>query len=231
MQSDIQKIVDTLTTAIVEHRLKPGLQMAQDKLLEHFKVPPSILQLAINQLVQQHLLVIDRERGPCIASPSLREAKEVFEVRRLIEVNIVRLFVQQIDVGQIRTLRNLLIKEKESVAKPASNGRIELQGDFHLAIAQLLGNTVLESMLRGLIHRCALISLMYQSKADEPASNQEHIQILEAMSAKNEAKAVELMEEHLFNEVSKLVLTKVPASYDQTQAFESSYMATVEAPL
>ena len=37
---------------------------AQDKLLEHFKVPPSILQLAINQLVQLHLLVIDPERGP-----------------------------------------------------------------------------------------------------------------------------------------------------------------------
>ena len=153
MQSAIQTIVDTLTTAIVEHRLKPGLQMAEDKLMEHFKVPASSVQLAMHQLVQEHLVVIDAGRGPCIATPSLREAKEVFEVRRLLEVDMVRLFVQQIDVGQVRSLRNLLIKEKEIVAKPSASGRSELQGDFHLAIADLLGNTVLAAMLRHLLAR------------------------------------------------------------------------------
>ncbi|MGA8514680.1 MAG: GntR family transcriptional regulator [Burkholderiaceae bacterium] len=231
MQADIQKIVDTLTTAIIEHRLKPGLQMAEDKLMEHFKVPPLTVQLAMHQLVQERLVVMDSDRGACVASPSLREAREVFEVRRLLEVEMVRLFVQQIDVGQIRSLRNLLIKEKETVAKPASNGRSELQGDFHIAMAELLGNTVLVRMLRNMINRCALISLMYKTQHDEQASNREHIQILEALTAKNVGKAVELMEEHLLNEVSKLTLHKVPVSYDNTQVFESSYMATVEAPL
>jgi DNA-binding GntR family transcriptional regulator len=90
---------------------------------------------------------------------------------------------------------------------------------------------VLVRMLRNMINRCALISLMYKTQHDEQASNREHIQILEAMTAKNEAKAVELMEEHLLNEVSKLTLHKVPVSYDNTQAFESSYLATVESPL
>jgi DNA-binding GntR family transcriptional regulator len=231
MQSNIQTIVDTLSTAIVEHRLKPGLQMAEDKLIEHFKVPAATVQLAMHQLVQERLVVMDSQRGPCIATPSLREAKEVFEVRRLLEVDMVRLFVHQIDVGQVRSLRNLLIKEKEIVSRPAASGRSELQGDFHLAMAELLGNTVLVNMLRHLINRCALIALMYKSQHDEQASNREHIQILEAMTAKNETKAVELMEEHLLSEVNKLALHKVPVSFDQTQVFESSYMATVESPL
>jgi DNA-binding GntR family transcriptional regulator len=231
MQTTTQTIVDTLTTAIAEHRLKPGLQMVESKLMEHFLVPSAMVQQALHQLVQDKLITIDAERGACIATPSLREAQEVFAVRRVLEVEVVRMFVPQIDVGQIRTLRNLLIKEKETVAKKVANGRLELQGDFHLTLAQLLGNNVLSTMLRNLINRCALITMVYQTTNDEQTSNREHIQILEALTAKNEAKAVELMEEHLFSEVSKLSLHRPPAAFDQTQVFESSFMGTVQASI
>ncbi len=42
-------------------------------------------------------------------------------------------------------------------------GRTELLGDFHVRMAELMGNEVLAQMLGELISRCALITLMYQS--------------------------------------------------------------------
>jgi DNA-binding GntR family transcriptional regulator len=149
----------------------------------------------------------------------------------MLEVEMVRLFVWQISPPQIRALRDLLMKEQEAVSKPASSGRVELQGDFHLLIAKLLGNTVLQQMLRLLISRCALITHMYQSARDEPTSNREHIHIVAAMVAKDEEQSVQLMEEHLLGEVSKLSLAPSSEQHEETQVFESSYMATMEAPL
>ncbi len=231
MHATVQTIVDTLSAAIVERRLKPGLQMIESKLMQHFVASPALVQQALQRLAYDKLVTIDPRRGACIATPSLHEAQEVFEVRRILEAEVVRMFVQQIDAGQVRTLRNLLAKERELVAKSAATGRVALQGDFHLALVQLLGNTVLAQMLRNLINRCALITEMYQTVHDEQASNREHIQILEAMIAKKLGTAVELMEEHLFNEVSKLALHRPPESYDQTQVFESSFMGTMQAPM
>lgn len=231
MQASVQTIVDTLTTAILERRLKPGLQMVESKLVQHFLVPAAQVQQALQHLEQHKLVTIDAQHGVCIATPSLHEAREVFEVRRILEAEVVRMFVQQMDAAQIRTLRNLLAKERELVTKSATTGRLELQGDFHLTLVQLLGNQVLEQMLRTLINRCALIAMMYQTVHDEPASNREHFKILEAMTAKKQAEAVELMEEHLFNEMGKLALHQPTESFDHTQVFESSFMGTMQATI
>ncbi len=41
--------------------------------------------------------------------------------------------------------------------------RTELLGDFHVVMAEQMGNHVLAQLLGDLISRCALITLMYQS--------------------------------------------------------------------
>jgi FCD domain len=72
---------------------------------------------------------------------------------------------------------------------------------------------------------------MYQSAQAAQDSNREHVSIVAAMVAKDEAKAVHLMEEHLFNVVSSLTLDRKPPSHNVTEVFESSYLATMEAHL
>jgi DNA-binding GntR family transcriptional regulator len=69
-------------------------------------------------------------------------------------------------------------------------GRTELLGDFHVRMAELMGNQVLADMLRDLISRCALITLMYQSSHAAEHSNDEHADIVKALAAKDEARAV-----------------------------------------
>jgi DNA-binding GntR family transcriptional regulator len=90
-------------------------------------------------------------------------------------------------------------QEKQAVANRDVPGRTELLGDFHVRMAELMGNQVLAELLRELLSRCALITLMYHSTKAAEHSSEEHVEIVKALAARDEALAVRLMNEHLQN--------------------------------
>lgn len=197
--SSTAQIVESLTRAIVEHRLHPGTKLAEQKLADHFGVSRTLVRQALFQLAQNRLIRLEPARGAFVAAPSVDEARQVFAVRRMLEAEMTRAFVQQVTPGQIRALREHVAQEKQAVARQDVPGRTELLGDFHVRMAELMGNQVLAELLRELISRCALITLMYQNTDAAEHSNEEHAQIVRALAARDEALAVRLMHEHLAN--------------------------------
>ena len=89
--------------------------------------------------------------------------------------------------------------------------RNELLGDFHVRMAELMGNQVLAELLGELISRCSLITLMYQSTRAAEHSSDEHAHIVKALAAKDEALAVRLMDEHLHHVEANLDFEPAPA--------------------
>jgi DNA-binding GntR family transcriptional regulator len=63
----------------------------------------------------------------------------------------------------------------------------------------LLGNEVLAQLLADLLSRSSLISLMYQSAHSAEHSQDEHVQIVEALARRDSRAAVRLMQRHLAN--------------------------------
>ena len=64
-------------------------------------------------------------------------------------------------------------------------------------MAELMGNEVLAQILRDLVSRSSLITLMYQRAGAAAHSQEEHVEIVKALAAKDEERAVQLMDEHL----------------------------------
>lgn len=208
-----RSIVDALTRAIVEHRLHPGTKLAEQKLADHFGVSRTLIRQALFQLVQKRLIRMEPARGAFVATPSSDEARQVFAVRRMVEVEMTRSFVRSVTPAQIKALKDHLVEEKAAVLRGDVSGRTDLLGDFHVRIAELMGNQVLAQILNELISRCALITLMYQSSNAAEHSVEEHSEILNAIIAKDENLAVQLMDEHLRNVEQGLALDrKVPSN-------------------
>ena len=195
--SSTSQIVESLTKAIVEHRLHPGTKLVEQKLADHFGVSRTLVRQALFQLAQNRLIRLEPARGAFVAAPSVDEAKQVFAVRRMLEIEMTRAFVRQVTPSKIKALREHIAQEKQAVASQDVSGRTELLGDFHVRMAELMGNRVLAELLRELISRCALITLMYQSTNAAKHSNEEHAEIVRALAVKDEALAVRLMDEHL----------------------------------
>jgi DNA-binding GntR family transcriptional regulator len=108
--------------------------------------------------------------------------------------------------------------ERKAVASPDVSGRIELLGDFHVRMAELMGNQVLADMLGDLISRCSLITLMYQSTLAAEHSTEEHTEIVKALANKDEALAVRLMDEHLQHVEATLTFDRKIPSHDISHA-------------
>ena len=212
--STTSAIVEALTRAIVDHRLQPGTKLAEQKLADHFGVSRTLVRQALFQLAQNRLVRLEPARGAFVAAPSATEARQVFAVRRMLEAEMTRTFAREVTPAKIRALKEHVAQEKIAVAKDDAAGRTELLGDFHVRMAELMGNEVLAQMLGELISRCALITLMYQTASAAEHSNDEHAEIVKALAAKDEALAVRLMTEHLLHVEQGLEFDKQVPTHD-----------------
>ena len=206
--STTHQIVEALTRAIVEHRLHPGTKLAEQKLADHFGVSRTLVRQALFQLSQNRLITLEPARGAFVAAPTATEARQVFAVRRMLEAEMTRAFIRDVTPARLKVLKDHVAQEKKAMQSNNASERVELLGDFHVRMAELMGNDVLARMLGELISRCSLITLMYQSATAAQHSADEHADIVKALAAKDEATAVRLMTEHLLHVEENLVFDR-----------------------
>jgi DNA-binding GntR family transcriptional regulator len=196
-QGSTDLIVESITSAIVERRLMPGTKLAEQKIADIFAVSRTLVRQALNQLSRDHLVTLTPARGACVATPSVEEARQVFEVRALVESAMVQQLCARITPAQVAQLRAHLRHEQAAIARTDVPGRTRLLADFHVLLARQLGNEVLAQLLADLLRRSSLIALMYQSSHSAQHSQQEHVAIVDAIERRDAKAATRLMSEHL----------------------------------
>lgn len=192
-----QRIVESITAAIVERRLMPGTKLSEQKLADIFQVSRTLVRQALNQLSRDRLVTLAPARGAFVAMPSVDEARQVFQVRAMLEAAMARQLCAGITDAQIAALRAHLRDEAAAVARTDVPGRTRLLADFHVLLARMLGNEVLAQMLSDLLSRSSLIALMYQSSHSAAHSQDEHVRIVDALEKRDARAAAKLMEHHL----------------------------------
>ena len=195
--STTDQIVESITSAIVERRLMPGTKLVEQQIADVFSVSRTVVRQALNQLSRDRLVTLEPARGAHVAMPSVDEARQVYEVRRLLEGGMVRQLAAQITDAQLAQLRQHLADERSAVARADVSGRTRLLADFHVVLARQLGNEVLAEMIADLLSRSQLISLMYQSSMSAEHSQTEHVDIVDALERRDARAAVRLMEQHI----------------------------------
>src|SRR6478752_4789080 len=108
-------IAETLTRAIVEHKLQPGTKLAEQKLADHFGVSRTLVRQALFQLAQNRLVKMEKARGAFVAAPTVEEARQVFQVRRMLETEMTRQFVRAVTPAKVKALREHIAQENAAV--------------------------------------------------------------------------------------------------------------------
>lgn len=195
--STTDQIVESITNAIVEQRLMPGTKLVEQQIADVFSVSRTVVRQALNQLARGRLVTLLPARGAFVATVSAEEARQVFELRRLVEGGMARELAARITDAQIAELRAHLREEQGAVKRGDVSGRTRLLADFHVVLARLLGNQVLAELIADLLSRSQLIALMYQSGHSAEHSQSEHIDIVEALARRDGRTAARLMEQHI----------------------------------
>jgi DNA-binding GntR family transcriptional regulator len=197
--SATEKIAASITQAIVERRLMPGTKLAEQKIADIFKVSRTLVRQALNQLSRDRLVTLEPARGAFVAQPSVDEARQVFEVRKVLEAAMVTRLANSITAEQLARLRAHLRAERAALKRTDVPGRTRLLADFHVLLARMQGNEVLAQLLTDLLSRSSLISLMYQSAHSAAQSQAEHEAIVAALECRDAAAATRLLDHHLGN--------------------------------
>lgn len=195
--SSTDRIVDAIVSAIVERRLMPGTKLVEQQIADVFSVSRTVVRQALNRLSRDRLVRLEPARGAFVATPGIDEARQVYQVRRLVEGGMVQQLAAQITEAQLDTLRAHLRQEREAVRRNDVAGRTRLLSDFHVVLARLLGNEVLAELIADLLSRSQLIALMYQSVHSAEHSQSEHALIVDALQRRDGDEAARLMAQHI----------------------------------
>jgi DNA-binding GntR family transcriptional regulator len=192
-----QAIQAGVLSAILEHRLQPGTKLGEDELGTIFGVSRTIVRAALQALAHQGIVVIEKNRGAFVARPSLTEAVEVFEARKLVEATIVERAAERCTLADGEAMRLHLTRERAAVARSDDNSAIRLSGEFHILIAQIAGHRTLETFLKELVARSSLILLLYRRQKAQVCGTDHHEELANAVVRGAKAEARHLMLHHL----------------------------------
>jgi DNA-binding GntR family transcriptional regulator len=196
-------ISERILEAVLARKLAPGSRLGEQQLAMLFDCSRTIVREALTRLAVRGIVTVSARRGWYVVEPSQDEAREAFDARRVIETGLIR-DAKAVDKPAIKRLRAHLAREHEAVAGTDVGLRSFLLGDFHVCLAECLGNTLLAETLRDFTARTTLIAMRQQSSADAAQSCAEHVQIVEALEAGDLARAEQLMAQHLLTWQRKL---------------------------
>lgn len=201
-----QTVYDGLFDAVMQGRLKPGERLGEAALCEQFGVSRTVVRQALRRLAEAQVVEIVPNKGATVAAPSPQETREVFVARRAIEVAIVQQVAQRISHGDVQRLHERLRAEHAALHEGDHARWVTLAGGFHLALAQLAGNRVLQRLLTELMTRCSLIVALYEAPGEAACEHDEHARIVELLALRDGAAAAALMERHLLALEGRLAL-------------------------
>ena len=191
--SDISK---RIIEAVLAQKLAPGARLGEQPLAMLFDCSRTIVREALMRLAARGIVTVSARRGWYVIEPSEDEAREAFEARRVIETGLIR-SMKSVDKTAIKQLKSHLTREKAALKDTDVGVRSYLLGDFHVCLAECLGNSLLADTLRDFTARTTLIAMLYQSSHDAAQSCDEHVQIVDALEQGELARAEALMSAHI----------------------------------
>jgi len=222
MPISASEISARIVEAVMARKLAPGSRLGEQQLAMLFDCSRTIVREALTRLAARGIVTVSARRGWFVIEPSEAEAREAFEARRVIEVGLIR-SAGSIDKLALRRLKLHLQREKAAIKATDVGTRSFLLGDFHVCLAECLGNNLLADTLRDFTARTTLIAMLYQSTHDAAQSCEDHVRIVDALARGDAAEAEALMAEHIGTVHSALRL--------QTQNDPLAHLRDALAPL
>lgn len=193
--------------AIHEHRLPPGLRLAESDLAEIYGVSRTVVRAGLQALSQGHLVTLLPNRGAWVAKPSPREAREVFEARELLEPRTTREAARRATPQDIAALRAHLAAEHAALDQKDHGRALWLSGQFHCMIARIGDQITLLEIIERLVARSALVIALYWRRESARCDSHSHGALLAALERNDPAEAEDLMRSHLVDIHSALQFT------------------------
>ena len=183
--------------AIMGMKLAPKTKLTERDLCEIYQLPRHQVRQVLAKLESDGLVDIHANRGAFIANPSEIEAREMFEVRVILESAVLESIVPALSDRALQQLSEMVNDERTAFKNGQREAWVKLSAEFHIALARLTDNQTLVSAITKYVTRTTLLISSSHPATAGSCSFDEHLEILEAMKRRDTAAAIAVMRSHL----------------------------------
>jgi DNA-binding GntR family transcriptional regulator len=216
MATTASLLADQLRADIDTGVWKPGAALRQEELATRYGASRIPVREALQLLQAEGLVVIAPNRGASVASLTRTEVEEIFDLRGMLEADLLARAVPHHDR---KTLVRLESIQEELEVEDSRAGWLTGDRRFHEALYRPAGRARtfnLMLMLRRQVERYALSQVEPGTRRDE--WKREHRAVIAAVRAKDVDRAVLRLTEHL-NETRAVVLGQLESpAFDKESA-------------
>lgn len=195
-------IYNQIKKLLLSGSLPPGTQIRERDFAKRFEVSKSPVRDALHRLQMEGFVDVLPRKGYKVRSITLEEALELYEMRMILECACVERAIRAATDAELHSLGQMFHETGEGNVQEW----IAYNREFHLRIAHIAGNTMLENATREVItsfDRLTFASVLQtgnsqsHSAANLTSLDREHDEIAAAMLARDAPLAVSLMHSHI----------------------------------
>ena len=180
--------------------LAPGEVFTEGALATHLGIGRTPCREAVSRLAHEGLLERLPKRGVLVKALRADDVRDLYAVRRALEVLCVEQVIEKIDERGVQAFREVLAAARDAVEEGVSwRGYRTHDLRFHDLIWTYSGNGRARDMLRSL-HDAVILDPLFERYADMPnqqhVSLSEHARIVDALARRDPNGAVDAVRDH-----------------------------------
>jgi len=193
-----ERVADALRAALIAGELRPGEVYSAPALAARFGVSATPVREAMLDLAKEGLVDTVPNKGFRVTAVSEKQLDEYTHIRSLIEIPTTVSLAATADPVALEALRPAAEESVTAAATGDLIAHVEADMRFHLGLLALAGNDHLVEVVRDLRKRSRLYGLHALVRAGRlEASAAEHLDILDALIARDEEAVRAVMTRHL----------------------------------
>lgn len=193
-----EQVLQNLRTGIMKGEFKPGERLIEKKLCEISGVSRTCVREALRHLETEGLVQVLPQKGPIVAILTADEAREIYEMRKVLESLACRLFAERATQADIQALLDSVRRMEEIHESGHTKDIIEEKDVFYDIILKGCGNKLLYTVTRNLHARIVLLRSTSLSKPERlPYAINEIKSIVSAIQKRDPDMAWDACMEHV----------------------------------
>lgn len=181
-----------------ENRYRPGEKISVEELSRELGVSRTPLWGAIYRLEAEGIVEIIPRLGVYLIDYDPQKAIEIYMVREVLEGVAARLACGRITDAELAELQSNIEAQRERLKKHQVDKYYSLALEFHEKVARIAGSKTLERFLQSILAQIKAMRLQRNyAPMHLPQSCDDHVKILNALSARNGDLAEKEMRRHI----------------------------------
>lgn len=194
------QVEDAVRKAITSGKYAPGERLVERDLCEGLGVSRTLLREALRKLEAERLVKLVPHKGPMVAVVTIEEARELYEMRGLLEGFAAREFALHGSDSAIKQFRKTAIGLRAAAEEGDTGHVLATKRRLYDIMLANCRNTLLNEFLQGLFSRIELLRATSLMQPDRlPHSLAEIEELAEALEARDADKAQSVALRHVKN--------------------------------